>query len=538
MVRQRWIWALILLTAPLFAEECCSGSEVCQNECDQACCLTYTPWEMGSDPGLYCLPASRCCQSYCSQPTGAALYRPWSNFDHPHRFPSEYAPQEWQTIMLHMRYLSPMPAVVYRKITRWLMGVEAPCTNQCEKPSSTPKTPNYIDPPQNQGEPASDLLLAETLETPEVAFQDEIVFKTDDTLPFFSHPLINTLFCGGVTLSYQTRTLTGVGYDGNDSFNVVMVPYWVARYADSFLAVFKPLIQISGQTTSFNLVQAHFSYFYNDWITFTFGLFTTPLGEFYNWWVSSWINKLANMPLIRESSAIFRTFPISTLGADVRGAIPLCLPCLPSSFFTYDFWVGNGVPQATFAPLAFPIATSVPDNNNTKAWGARFALWPNYCSEVGVSGMRSQWNTTPFTPPLPNKKLYYSALGLDWNIHLGEYALFRGEWLWSQYENGFAGFNTTRGYWIELSSMVSQLISRPFPKFYCETKCFWDSTELVVRLERLRTNFTNDSQDRCAFGFNYYFTTTALFKFEYDLNYHGNFGFNRNQISVSLSYEW
>lgn len=539
MGRRIALCLFVLFFAPLFAdEEGCSPP--CQNECDPPCCLTYTPWERGSDPGLYCLPGSRCSYPYCSKPSGAELYRPLSNFSHVRRHPSEYGPQEWHTIMLQKRYTIPLPGSVYRKITRWLMGVE---TLKGGGEAMGEKIPDYIDQLSSQADSSSkageELALENTSGEDGLAFQEIITFDGDDTLPFFTHPVINTLFCGVITTNYQTDLLTSTGYNGNDSFSTLIVPYWLARYGDSFLAIFKLTAQIVDLATSVTLAQAQFSYFYNDSSTFTFGLFTLPFGAFYTWWFPSWINKLINVPIIRQRSPNW-AFLASTIGVDVRGGVPLCglIPGLPSAFFSYDFWVGNGVSEATFAPIANGLANAVPDNNNSKAFGGRFAFWPNYCAEIAFSAMGSQWNNNQGSSPFIGQRLYYSALAVDWNIHLGDYAIFRGEWLWSRYQNGLGSFNRAHGYWAELSSMLFGIVGRMAPAFYCRTHSFWDSSEFLMRLERFRVNFAKDSRDRFALGFNYYFTQSSLFKFEYDFNYNGAPSFNHNQVNVSLVYSW
>jgi mono/diheme cytochrome c family protein len=54
------------------------------------------------------------------KPTGADLYAIHCNRCHPERYPTEWNPAQWKTIMLHMRVRANLPAAQAKAILKYL----------------------------------------------------------------------------------------------------------------------------------------------------------------------------------------------------------------------------------------------------------------------------------------------------------------------------------------------------------------------------------------------------------------------------------
>jgi hypothetical protein len=108
---------LALLMAPHGLSAECTTCDACYEEVGY---IDYTPWEAGDDAGLWCLPGSTCTYSCPTRPSGAEIYRDLGHFCHKNRYPSEYTPDQWRAIMLHMRVIQPMTACNHRMVLSYL----------------------------------------------------------------------------------------------------------------------------------------------------------------------------------------------------------------------------------------------------------------------------------------------------------------------------------------------------------------------------------------------------------------------------------
>jgi hypothetical protein len=598
----------------------CSSNHALANETDQCYeqinFIEYEPWESGLDAGLHTLPGSSHTMSCPTKPSGAQLYRTQGRLVHKYRYGIEYTPEEWRTIMLHMRSILPMTACSYRKILSLLQ--ERPFKSK-KRPANLKKTTSIdetidsttlfenelgneelpaititsssttesllIFPAENFIEEAKLKPIAELLkeeeqliasnelgELEDYLFLEDILDPIDvgevdftvDTLINGQSltPKFNHVFTGFMSLFYGSPSTSFFGdLDGNNSFFYSVSPCFLASYGDSLLMATRLICFNSGQKTNFNIPYSYISYFYNDYITFQFGRFIIPLGVYFNYYVG-WITKFPQPPLGRTFSFIV---PPNDAGVEVKGAIPLCL--LSKSFgsestFTYDFWLGNGPSEVspftgstsrTPSGTIFVDGPNVPNNNNSLTWGGRLAFLPNDSQIYGISYMKGRWssNSTTFGKlgAALGRKLNYEAAALDWNINFNQYVTFRGEYIWTQYENSLKDFPlvTQSSYWALLAFDMAA-VEYFFPKLHRCYPCFWNSLEFCLRSDALYndpsglTFWTGANRKgkaykrrRFSLGLNYYFTQSFCIRTEYDINY-GEEAINPQRAFVTDNY--
>lgn len=594
--------------------QCPSECDPCDEcPCDDDSCrkvieyVDYEPWLEGTDAGLHCLPGSNCTFSCPTKPSGAKLYRYQGRLVHKYRYGAEHPREDWRTIMLHMRVILPMTACSYRKILSFLQEVPYKPTKKPSLPKKAatddasanlaaestdtvdedeliaangegdvdaglsdyqaPSTDTPEDGLVNSEEPVLDdeLGLEELIgdvNVADVEFIDTPVGGGGGWLPKFNH-----VFSGYMYLDYSSPTNSFFrDFNGNNTFSYVAAPVWLASYGDSLLYAMKVGAFNFGQETHFTLPYAYLSYFYNDYLTFTFGKYVIPFGSYFKYYIG-WCEKMATPPLARTFFEDNTIVPNVDIGAIVSGAIPLCSlsKCFKQSTLTYEFWLGNGPSEVNaytpnndapseFNPLGVPYGTiyynagegNAPNNNNSFAWGGRIGFLPTDCQIYGISYMKSRWtsNATNFgNLPFPSnithgRKLNFEAAAFDWNIIFNQWVVFRGEYIWTQYENSIPEFPWVRqtAYWAMLAFDLG-LLKCVCPKIYWCKPCFWDSLEFCVRADNLLRQPSGKSfyvggteydynptgkaydQKRFSLTLGYYFTQTFSAKVGYDFNY-------------------
>jgi hypothetical protein len=536
---KNWISYFILSMTPLgLAANCdCYTSYIpCDEEIQY---VDYTPWEAGDDAGLWCLPGSRCTESLPTRPSGAQIYYDLGHLCHKNRYPSEYTPEEWRTIMLHMRVMMPMTAWDHRMVLTFLQNRnpvvqthEEVAKKDNEKIGQNSDSLGDVVGPVSEGAPAI----------------GSTVFA-GYTSKF------NYIFTGGIAAGYFHPFPSFFGdLDGNNSFYYFFSPSFAASYGDSILMFARIGIANQAQTASFALPLAYVAYIYNDYVTFVAGKFPIPIGSLYSYF-SSYVTSKLFLPYIIYPSTIY---PYQDIGFEVKGAIPLCKfgEFFRRSSFTYELWVGNGPSEVnSFSGSPFPNGSinfnptggNAPDNNNEVAWGGRFAWQHNDRQWYGISYMRGRWssNKVAFSGDGLGKKRVFQAAVFDWNMNIDHSTVFRGDYMWTQYEGNLPQFPWVRqtAYWAELALGLDH-ISWISQDIYCWKPCLWDRLEFVMRSCQVwsqpsgATNlgFDYSGFDRRTFtlGVNYYFTNTFRALFQYDFNYgDGAHNFVRESITGS-----
>lgn len=599
----------VSVDSPLYEDlECCDacGEVLCtsdcpywntsvqENECysceqDPCCetseCVPYKPWVKGSDAGLYCLPGSRCTSSCSTLPSGAYINRTQGKLVHKIRYPIEWSPQEWKTIMMHMRVLLPMTACDYRKVLSFLQEIPFKPEKKIETPkeintaSIGVKQENHIaqnsdfQPKQSTG--SEKKIIQEAKSKPEgipnvdnqlgvggslseeMSLEELIGPISTEGVEFLDmapsiglgrEQKFNHVFTGYMTLDYTAPFSSFFGdFNGNNSFSYLFVPIFLSSYGEHLLLASKLAVFNFGQSVEFVLPYSYVAYFYNDYLTIQAGKILIPFGVYWNLYIQGWTGKSANSPLARTVFEDFAIAPNADIGIEVKGAIPLSNlgSCFQRANFTYDFWLGNGPSEVNVAtpPVnRYPIGSiyyntnngNSPNNNNEITWGGRLGLLPNDCNSFGISYMRGRWDSNKRAFGM-NRHLYFEGAAFDWNMHL-KYVELRGEYLWTQYENGIEEFKWVRqaGYWAEVIFPLSHFESF-LPNLYCWNPCLWDSLEFIVRSDAvwsqesgrsiLGFDYSGFDKRRVSLTLDYYFTQSFIAKVGYDFNY-GDTGLN------------
>jgi hypothetical protein len=541
------ILALLLLQlAPQgLSAECtsCNTYEGCYDEVEY---VDFTPWETGDDAGLWCLPGSGCSESLPTRPTSAEIYQDISHFNHNCRYPSEYTPDQWRTIMMHMRAILPMTAWDYRMALAFMQDRQVKAEKKEELTTASSSN--------NETEPKKDSLGEMVGSVSEVS---QVEFAPTTSINYLSK--FNSVFTGVLYADYSAPTTSFFGdFNGNNTFNYFFSPIFLVSYSEEILMASAIGAINVGQQTQFILAYAYVAYFYNDYITFIAGRFFVPLGVYYPNWFPPWIEKSASNPLPRGIDEFNSITPGIDIGFEVKGAIPLCLffdNCwFKHPSFTYDFWIGNGPSEVSnFTPFTalYPNGSiyfgvpsgNAPNNNNEFAWGGRLAFLPGDLDCFGVSYMQGRWssNKVAFSADGLGKKRMYRAACFDWNMNFCTSIVFRGEYLWTQYEGNLQQYRWVRntGYWAQLA-FGFDLLSCVSQNLYCWKPCLWDSLELVFRtdavwsqpsgkasLGKINGGFDYSGFDKKRFTvtLGYYFTQSLTIKFEFAHNY-GETGHN------------
>lgn len=497
--------------------------------------VDYQPWKEGINPGLYCLPGSGCTLSCPTRPTGAELYRDQGRLVHKYRYGSEFSPEEWRTIMLHMRVILPMTACSYRKILSFLQ--ERPYKPQ--KPAKIEKSPEngknkddksltakedknqdsaVIAKGEDDKEPAgTKALLASADEGTKKDSSDADKKNSDDTSSLdeligplsqesaitSSEPIgggawtpkFNSVFTGFMYVDYTSPSGSFFGdFNGNNSFSYAFSPAYLVSYGESILMASRLAVFNFGQNVDLTLPYSYFAYFFNDYCTFVAGRFIIPLGN-YNSYYSSWITPFPVNPYGRSYFAPL--FPSADIGVEVKGAIPLCLLFrqLKCSTLTYDFWLGNGPsevnsnsPNANSVPAGtiYINGPNSPNNKNSFAWGGRLGLLPTDNQIYGFSYMRGRWSSNKVAfgkfGAAGGRKFNYEAAAFDWTVNFNQYLSSAGEYIWSQYENSLPEFPWVRqsACW-GMATLQLGALKCICPSLYSRYPCFWDSLDFSVR---------------------------------------------------------
>ena len=265
------------------------------------------------------------------------------------------------------------------------------------------------------------------------------------------------------------------------------------------------------------------NYIMNDYLRVRGGKFLLPLGFWKEKMHPEWINKLPTPPLPYADEE-HPVIPPADLGIDIRGAVPigtffgrLAVPMV----LAYDFWVGNG-PDEKDGNIHF--GTNYNDNNNNKAFGGRVSFRPWPYREIGISGMRGQWNNNHHGGHVSSKKnLYYNALVFEWDWRLWKYFRFLGEYMWTQRdavinpkEDIFSRNIFERGVWAQASLDMGLTHTAILENF-----------ELIARYGNVDSDIHKRKCGQWSFGIDYYINNQMIVKASYDVN-HGNVASTRN----------
>lgn len=562
-----------------YGDPCCPAPECPQDECcEKVEYVDFLPSEEGVDAGLYCLPGSTCNLSCPTKPDGGRIFARQGRLGHRYRYGSFYTPGQWVPIMMHMRYLVPMSACDYRKVLHFLQ--EKPHKRKLsayEIAEAATSNSTDLAATDSSGQAEDELIAAadgtaaeaeEELSLEEVVgdidagdfdFADGGAFGAGSWIPKYNHVL-----CGLGFLEYQVPIFSFFGdLDGQRSFFYLFAGRYLASYGDHLFSYISLGLTTFGQDGVALPFGAFVSYFFNDYLTFSFGQQVLGFGGYWNHNFGV-CEKVGSFPLIRDFYLGGEIVPNTAIGVQLSGALPLCClgECFNRAKITYNITAFNG-PSEYIQPTLFggdkPFGSIVitdtqqPNCNNDNFYSGRIGFMPNDCAIFGVSYMRGRWNADAKSFGFdPSHHLYFQAAALDWTMNLNPYIGLAGEWIWTQYENSHAVELPTAfgpvpspmldhpwvrnvGYWAQVSIELG-ILSCLCPNLYWCKPCLWDSLELVFRsggVWRQTAGIVSPFFQTGGFGFDYsgfdrrrfticlgyYFTQTFSIKLNYDINY-------------------
>jgi hypothetical protein len=418
-----------------------------------------------AEPKAETCPFGKSSTRDCTRKKGEVFYEEYGDAWHRLRYENELSPTEWHTLLLAHRILVPWTAEEYCSLVKRL-----------------------ATPLEHSGEP-----------------------------PAPKPPASNFLIKGAASATFQAQE------HNNNTFLALATPVFFWRYKDRFLYTLKLAFELVNDDTHVNVDFTTINYVMNDYFTIRAGKFILPLGFWREKMIQSWINYLPNAPLPYALPG-GPIIPPADLGVDIRGAIPLTHchnPNKPAMVLTYDFWVGNG-PDEKDGNIHF--GTNYNDNNNNKAFGGRMSFRPWPFREIGISGMRGQWNNNHHGGHVSSKKnLYYNALVFEWDWRLWKYFRFLGEYMWTQRdavinpkEEIFSHHIFERGVWAQGSLDMGLTHTAILENF-----------ELIARYGNVDSDIHKRKCGQWSFGIDYYIDNKMLVKASYDVN-HGNVASTRN----------
>ncbi|MBS0652918.1 MAG: hypothetical protein JSR39_05235 [Verrucomicrobia bacterium] len=429
-----------------------------------------TPQEPSETKAETC-PFGKSSTRDCTRKKGEVFYEEYGNAMHKLRYENELSPTEWHTLLLAHRILIPWTAEEYCSLVKRL-----------------------ATPPEHNGDA-----------------------NNQDGAPPPKPPASNFLIKGAASATFQAQE------HNNTTFLALTTPVFFWRYKDRFLYTMKLAFQLVNDDTHIDLDFTTINYVMNDYLTLRAGKFILPLGFWREKMIQSWINYLPNAPL-PYSLPGGPIMPPADLGVDVRGAVPLTRchsPSKPAMVLTYDFWVGNG-PDEKDGNIHF--GTNYNDNNNNKAFGGRVSFRPWPFREIGISGMRGQWNNNHHGGHVSSKKdLYYNALVFEWDWRFWQYFRFLGEYMWTKRDavinpkaDIFSDEIFERGVWAQGCLDMGLTHTAILENF-----------ELIARYGNVDSDIHKRKCGQWSFGIDYYIDNKMLVKASYDLN-HGNDSSTRN----------
>jgi hypothetical protein len=267
--------------------------------------------------------------------------------------------------------------------------------------------------------------------------------------------------------------------------------------------------------TDVGLEYADINFILNDYATLRVGKFLTPFGQFPERLHPAWINKLPDFPLVYTEDG--GLVPFASLGAEVRGAVPLHSG--GDSKLVYAAYVANGPSLITDdADAAGTITdTNFDDVNSNKTVGGRVGYLPVPELEVGASVLYGD--------------VADGTNALIWGVDASysrDIAAIRGtldartEWVWSDVETttfdptGAEGFgplrfaNKRHGGYVQLAYRPTQVDSK-----------LLRNLEYVGRYDELHVPAKAPglvSARRATFGVDYWLTSNVVFKAAFRLD--------------------
>ena len=162
----------------------------------------------------------------------------------------------------------------------------------------------------------------------------------------------------------------------------VFNPLFIFTHNDKLLFEAELEFAFEGGELEIGFEYANVSYVLNDYATIRMGKFLLPFGSFVEKLPPAWINKLSNTPLGFGHDGIA---PASGIGGELRGTFPINGIKVGYSLYTTN---GPTLKDGSIEPeeAGMLIFNNFEDNNNGKAIGGRFSIFPFTNSSLELAG--------------------------------------------------------------------------------------------------------------------------------------------------------
>lgn len=248
--------------------------------------------------------------------------------------------------------------------------------------------------------------------------------------------------------------------------------------------------------------------FLNDYITLVAGKFLSPIGQFRQNLHPSWINKLASAPtgFGHDGAA-----PVSEVGVQLRGGFHL-----GETRTNYALYVANGpsllagFDDGEFELDGIMAEGSNSDSDGEKVFGGRFGVFPIPGLEVGISLATGKAAVKAIedgdSSMLSGEGARdYDVTGADFAYQRNNFYL-RGEYVKSEIGATNLGLAASDGgVWKTWYTQASYVPSQ-------------SKLEYVTRYTDFDSPHAIKDQKQWALGINYLYTSSAVFKLNYELN--------------------
>jgi len=307
--------------------------------------------------------------------------------------------------------------------------------------------------------------------------------------------------------------------NGNDSFVVgTFAPIFHFQYRDVVMLESELEFEITEDgETEVALEYLTIDWFVSDYAAVIAGKFLSPIGQFRQNLHPSWVNKMPSAPpgFGHDGAA-----PISDLGVQVRGAIPL-----GSIRANYAVYASNGPElnsvtedETEFELEGIRAEGFGADRDGDKTIGGRFAILPVSSVEIGVSIAIGKATVTELEnevePPTAGLEpgliagesaRDYDVIGADFVWFTGNMSL-RGEYVKTQI--GEATTGTTAGESATWESLYAQLA-------YRLPKSKWEG---VIRYADFDSPHNSEDVTQTMLGINYLVSNNFIAKLAYESN--------------------
>jgi len=223
---------------------------------------------------------------------------------------------------------------------------------------------------------------------------------------------------------------------GPNFASVQLAPVFLWRLHDQILFEAELEFGYGGGEFDIALEYAQLDFILWDYTTVVTGLSLLPLGIYTERLHPGWINRMMDAPYPYQGGHHGGPIPMSGLGVQARGAVPLG----NVASINYAAFLTNGPGEASGS---IALSGAVPDNNWNKFVGGRVGILPLRELEIGISGATGLWDD--------DVSMRYSTLIADVMASTGWGLSVQGEYITTRTDVGQDDPEVRHLWWAQLA---------------------------------------------------------------------------------------